>query len=182
MKWMITAAMLLAGAAQADVLGLTDYDAIFAAEGAVMQTLDDGSSVVALPENVQIMRSDRGITSVDAGPLGALGCFVNVLSNVAAFEVACGGLLDDADRARMDTMLDQIMPFYAANVVPPTTADIAREKFDALIVQEAATAANYCEMTDETRTFLRSVVSDNTAQMVQQMLAVPRFPASNPCL
>lgn len=182
MRWIFGALLALATPAAADVLGLNDYDALFAADGAEIATLADGSEVLSLPGPVQVMRSDQGITTLDGTDGGALGCFVRILSQIAAFEAACDAPFDADQRARLESYRDRALDFYAANAQPPVTPQDARARFEALVEASSEAAARYCEAGAGVRDFMDTVLSDGTAEVVARMTEVPRLPADNPCL
>lgn len=182
MKTMIAFALLSAGTAQADVLGLNDYESLFAAQGAAIEQLADGSEVLSLPADVQVMRSDRGITTLDLGPSGAVGCFVRILSQIAAYQAACDDPFDAGQMARLADYRDQVLTFYAANAQPAADLTEARARFDALIAASVPNTTQYCGGDSDIRPFMDSVLSPDTADVVAAMIEVPRLPADNPCL
>jgi len=174
--------VLMASPVQADVLGLNDYDAMFALEGAEISQLEDGSRVLQLPQGVQVMQSDGRYTSLDTGPLGAVGCFVRILSQIAAYQQACEGPFDADQMGLLEGFLDRSLAFYAANTQPTATLEEARARFDSLVEVSMTNAAGYCSQPGDIATFMQSVLSPQTVAVVDQMLSTPRLPVDNPCL
>ena len=182
MKYLCIASALAGTAAQADVLGLNDYEALFAAPDAAVAQLEDGTQVISLDDTVQISRDGDRITTLDITDGGAVGCFVRILSQIEAYQTACDSPIEVEVMENHRTYLDQVLSFYADNTFPVSDAQTVRDRYDAFVAGSAANARQYCGGDRDVETFMRNVLRPTTQAALDHMTSIPRLPADNPCL
>jgi len=169
-------------AATADILGLNDYDALFADPATEVTILDDGSEAIEIDGQIQISRNDDRITTLDITNTGAVGCFVQILSQIEAYQSACDDPIEAEFMENHRTYLDRILAFYAANTAPVSDVATVRQRYDAYVEATTQNARQYCAGDGQVETFMRSVLAASTAAAVDQMTSTPRLPADNPCI
>lgn len=173
---------LCCGTVQADVLGLVDYDALFAANADAIEVLANGAEAIELPGGVFVSRQDGQIVTLDQSNGGAVGCFVNILAQIESYQMACDVSLDAGQAARLEIYRTQALTFYAANVSPTVTLDTARARFDTLRDRSQYASGAFCDPDGNIALFLNSFLDEATQEVLDRLTEVPRLPASNPCL
>lgn len=173
---------LCATTAHADLLGLNDYDALFADPANEITQLESGSEAIEIDGQIQISRSENGITTLDISNAGAVGCFVKILSQIEAYQTACDDPIEAEYMENHRIYLDRILTFYAANTSPVSDMATVRQRYDAYVEATTDNARQYCAGDGNVEAFMRSVLQASTAAAVDEMVANPRLPADNPCV
>jgi len=168
--------------AQADLLGLNDYDAMFADPANEITQLSNGGEAIEIDGKTQISRAESRVTTLDISNAGAVGCFVNILSQIEAYQIACDDPIEAEYMENHRVFLDRILTFYAANTSPVSDMATVRQRYDEYVAETTSNARRYCGGDGEVEVFMRSVLEATTAAAVDEMVATPRLPADNPCI
>lgn len=173
--WMV---ILSTHAAQADVLGLNDYDLIFEENAADIVVGEDGTETLNLPGGVRLSRLNSQLTGAyDLSGEGALGCSVMIMSELQGYQKYCEGPMSDAAVERLDEQMDTVLDFYARNAYPPTDLGRAREAYDTMVKSRTGCRAD---------PYILSMLEQfNVAEMsfeADDLDGVDRLPVNNPCL
>lgn len=173
---------LAAPVASADVLGLNDYDALFAENADQVTNLDAGTVAIDLGDGILISREGDRLITLDQTAGGAVGCFVRILSQIDAFQQACDAPFTADQMALHAGFLAQVLDFYAANTAPASEIATATQRYRALVDGSLPNAATYCDGDSGITAFMQSVLAPQTQAVVDTMTATPRLPVDNPCL
>ncbi|MEJ6396873.1 hypothetical protein [Yoonia sp. 208BN28-4] len=173
--------VLCAGLAQADVLGLNDYDALFAANADAIEELANGAEAIALEGGIFVSRQDGDVVTLDQSEGGAVGCFVSILAQVDSYVATCDVTLEADKAARLERFRTSALTFYGQNTSPQATPEAVRTSYDALRDASPYNSGDFCDAEGNIAAFIPSFLGDSTDEVVDQMIAVPRLPASNPC-
>ena len=176
----LLAALLLAGTAHADPLGVNDYETMFETHADQLLTDAGGARVLELPEGVAIYETlngaERLYAGVDMSEGGPVGCLASIYIQIMGYSQACPDLVAPVDEAQ----LGRLLTFYGANAVPAVEPADLRERFDAEVAlnRDQITQCTKTHGVVEVAAFFQGEKGD---ALLDQVLATPRLPVSNPC-
>lgn len=173
--------LLSAGVALADPLGANDYDALFEAHADKINVDAAGARALELDTGVTIYESvvgeERLYAGVDLNNGGAVGCLASLFIEVAAMAAAC----PDEVKAPAPEHIDQLLTYYAANSYPPADLTWVQDRFNVLVGQ-ARDQLTQCGLEEDVILFSEILTGERTGPLLDDTLATPRLPVSNPCL
>ncbi|WP_375254169.1 hypothetical protein [Yoonia sp.] len=184
MKKLATLAILLAGPALADPLDLIDYPAIFAENAEAVEDISAARSALQMGDVILLHdpNEPREFTGIDESGEAAVGCFVSILATIESTVQACEVSLPAEQEVIQRTYLEEVLSFYAANVVPSVDQATVQTRFDALVASQIDGARPYCSNLDVMTDLADRLFSPDSRAEVTGMLSIPRLPVSNPCL
>lgn len=186
--------LLTAVPADADGLsGLIDYEALFAQHADDVVTFLD---TPGLPHRELVL--DGGILLREMGPEGnrsfvgidqsgqAVGCLLLLMAELRALAAECPDFASAEEAGKLDANIARLSDFYANNLVPPRP----RADMQALVAQGIIERGQrfrgddpaFCASAEQHKPMVASMLSDYFIAALDEALATPRLPVTNPCL
>lgn len=179
MKWFIALSLsLCSSGALADVLGLIDYDALFAAHADEI-TRDEGGFERLVIGEVLLTRYPNQVVSTDLSQHGAIGCFTGLFGIADATVRMCPDLVNPAEQDQLDSIREKLLAFYEHNVGRPVTAQQVRDGYESRALIRHPDACSDPDILMFIDHFARE---PKTIDTIDQLFDQPRLPAGNPCL
>ena len=184
MKKLVSLAIVCAGPAMADPLDLIDYSSIFAQNAEAVEEISSGRSALQMGDIILLRdpSEPREYTGIDESGEAAVGCFVSILATIESAVQACEASLPAEQAAIQKTYLDEVVAFYAENVIPSVDQATVRTRFDALVASQIEGALPYCGNLDVITDLSDRLFAPDSRAEVTGMMSIPRLPVSNPCL
>jgi hypothetical protein len=134
---------------------------------------------VTLPGDVQLMRylenDDWVYIGIDQSDAGAVGCMAGIYGELQRLQTHCPESFTPEQSETLTEVLGRIADFYVANAVPQTT----REEMLAELPKDPLVCS---EVTDDFIQFRDQMLSPDMTPIIDELLAEPRLPVTNPCL
>lgn len=184
MKKYALLAMFCAGPVLADPLDLIDYPAIFADNADAVEDVSADRSALQMGDIILLRDPNerREYTGIDESGEAAVGCFVSILATIESAIQACEVSLPAEQAAIQQTYLNEVLAFYAANVVPAVNQATVQERFDALVASQIEGARPFCGNLDVMTNLADRLFTTDSRAEVAGMMSIPRLPVANPCL
>ncbi len=190
MRFLVILALLLPLPAMAQ--GWIDYERVLAdnaakvvtetaANGAMLRSIDFGNGVTVVCEGPE---GGAKCFGTDNSPAGAVGCALMIAAELQAKIRNCTALGTPEQRSAMEALYNKVGQFVATNAVPSRNWIEMRAELDTGL--DIAQSADQC--TADTNPagdvigMLNALTTPDAGLMIDQGLATPRLPVSDPCL
>ncbi|WP_102110369.1 hypothetical protein [Oceaniglobus roseus] len=195
---LVLAAALVAGVAQAEEREsyAVDFAALFRDKAELVEdrTKPDGPGTRVLqlgPVTVTELQNENATEylATDTSPEGAVGCLLRILAELRQVE-PCGEVMSPDQAEAIEGAFGRVLSFYVANTWPPVPEAERAEAVNAILAdydRTRAPAEEVCPTLDAATlseaSRMAGAISDGIKKgAVEQMLATPRLPVTNPCL
>lgn len=174
-----------------------DYEALFRDKADLVrdETRADGpdTRVLDLPGNVTVtaVRNEEATDyiAIDRSPEGAVGCLIRIVVDLRRVG-PCDGVISAEQATRIAAVFDRLLAFHVVNTWPPLAPAEQPRAMDEIrqtLNRNDPPAAAVCAGLDDSarRDVARmagSIGGENVMVALEQVLAVPRLPVTNPCL
>ncbi|MEP4196656.1 MAG: hypothetical protein ABJL99_13585 [Aliishimia sp.] len=141
------------------------------------------TETVRLPGDVQILRrkDDAGwrYTGVDFSDNGAVGCVALILVEFQRIATKCDGSTTVEQTKNLRGKLERMATFYEENAVPAKTAAAFMADTQAEIDNKGPFVC--ADISPDILVLRDSILAPDSAFSMDDLLAVPRLPVTNPC-
>ena len=171
-----------------------DYPALFELHADSITTVSGADGIngrqLSLSGEIRITETgpigQRRYVGADLSQAGAVGCFANLMIEIAGLLESCPDKTTAPQKERLEFALTQVFAFVAQNTFPPhplATVDASARARIIAIKALSSQEPQYCAENEAGIARIGDgLVNDGFTTELAAILAVPRLPVMNPCL